>query len=265
MKAAYNRLMSLRFNRRQEEKMRLAVVLLCLCALVGITAPVQAKEGDASSGDEIVTALLSNNARRTTQLKEYTSTRNYEVDYQGFPTGHKHANMVVRVSYKAPHQKSFEITSESGSKLLLDHVLHKLIATEQETNNEKALKESELSRSNYNFQFLGRENRDSRDCYVFYLKPLHNNKLLYEGKIWVDAQEYAVTHIDAHPAKSPSFWISQTEIEHQYDKIGDYWLPVHNRSTSKVRFGGKSLLTIEYKDYHLQAEQSMATPVTGQR
>lgn len=229
-----------------------ARVLLWLCVALGLVTQLQAKEADASSGEDIVTALLNNNARRAAELQEYTSTRNYEVDYQGFPTGHKHASMTVHVTYKAPHQKSFEITSENGSKLLLEHVLHKLIATEEEANNEKALKESELSRSNYNFQLLGKENRDNRECYVFHLKPLHSNKLLYEGKIWVDARDYAIAHIEAHPAKSPSFWISQTEIEHEYQKFGDYWLPVHNRSTSKVRFGGKSLLTIEYKDYQVQ-------------
>lgn len=245
--------------------MRFAVVLLCLCGLYSLPTQLHATEADAPSSDEIVTALLDNNAKRAAQLKEYTSTRSYEVDYQGFPTGHKHASMVVRVNYKAPHQKSFEITSESGSKLLLDHVLHKLIATEQETNNDKALEESELSRSNYNFQFLGKEDRDNRPCYVFNLKPLHSNKLLYEGKIWVDAQDYAVTHIEAHPAKSPSFWISQTEIQHQYEKIGDYWLPAHNRSTSKVRFGGKSLLTIEYTDYQLQPEAAVAGANAGQQ
>jgi outer membrane lipoprotein-sorting protein len=236
--------------------MRLAVVVLCVSSLVATTTRLKATESATPSGDEIVTQLLSKNAWRASELKEYTGTRNYEVDYQGFPTGHKHASMVVKVTYQAPHKKSFTITSESGSKLLLDHVLHKLIEAEQGTNNDKEHADSELSRRNYQFQFIGKENKDGRECYVFFLKPFHPNKLLYEGKIWVDARDFAVTHIEAHPAKSPSFWIKEIDIDHDYEKIGDFWLPVCNRSTSKVRFGGKSLLTIEYKDYELKPPQA---------
>jgi hypothetical protein len=37
-----------------------------------------------------------------------------------------------------------------------------------------------------------------------------------------------VVHIEAQPAKSPAFRISQTQIEHQYIKVVDFWLPVRN-------------------------------------
>jgi hypothetical protein len=102
---------------------------------------------------------------------------------------------------------------------------------------------------------LGTETKDGRSCYVLQVIPARNDKLLYKGKILVDGQEYAVVRIEAQPAKSPSFWISQTQIEHQYDKVADFWLPVRNRSTSRVRFGGTALLTIGYKDYEVDPGQ----------
>jgi hypothetical protein len=70
----------------------------------------------------------------------------------------------------------------------------------------------------------------------------------------VDAQDYAVVKIDAHPAKNPSFWISDTEIHHVYEKDGDFWLPKSNRSETKVRLGGTAILTIEYGDYRFAAK-----------
>ncbi|HVJ04598.1 MAG TPA: outer membrane lipoprotein-sorting protein [Candidatus Saccharimonadales bacterium] len=181
--------------------------------------------------------------------------RVYEVNYQGFPTGHKHAQMVIRIDYKAPHQKSFSVVSEDGSKLLLNHVLHKLIQTEQETSGNKEHADSDLSRENYQFELLGTGDKNGRNCYILQVIPKRANKLLYRGNTWVDRQEFAVVHIEAQPARSPSFWISEIRIEHDYSKIGRYWLPVRNHSTSRVRFGGTSVLTIDYKDYEIDPGQ----------
>jgi hypothetical protein len=205
--------------------------------------------------DEIVTKLINNNARRSAALQGYTGLRTYEVDYQGFPTGHKHARMMVRTDYKFPHQKTFSIASEDGSKLLLNHVLHKLIQTERETNGGKEHKDSDLSRDNYQFELLGTGIKNGRDCYILRVIPKRNNKLLYRGNIWVDMQEFAVVRVEAQPARSPSFWISEIRIEHDYGKVGEYWLPLRNHSTSRVRLGGTSVLTIEYKDYRIDPGQ----------
>jgi len=241
----------------------LLVGLLLCCGLHFATVPAF---GDTQvknlSTDEIVDRLMSNNARRAAALHEYQGIRTYEVDYKGFPTGHKHARMVIAMNYKAPHERTLSIVSEDGSKLLLDHVLHKLIQTELETNGNKEHVDSDLSRANYRFQLLGTETKDGRSCYVLQVIPVRNNKLLYRGKIWVDGQEYAVVHIEAQPAKSPSFWISQTQIEHQYTKVADFWLPMQNRSTSRVRFGGTALLTIEYKDYEVNPGPQNSDAVT---
>jgi outer membrane lipoprotein-sorting protein len=134
--------------------------------------------------------------------------------------------------------------------------LHKLIETEKETNDAKTRADSELSRENYQFQFLGKETDQGKEYYVFHLQPLRDNKLLFVGKIWVDTDDFAVARIEASPAKNPSVWVAHTEIEHQYARIGNFWLPVKNRSTSKVRFGGKAQLTIDFKDYQLNAGEN---------
>jgi hypothetical protein len=70
--------------------------------------------------------------------------------------------------------------------------------------------------------------------------------------VWIDAQDFAVTRVQAHPAESPSFWIKTTEIQHSYQKVGEFWLPRVNLSESKVRFGGKADLTIDYGTYEFE-------------
>ena len=57
----------------------------------------------------------------------------------------------------------------------------------------------------------------------------------------------------ADPAKRPSIWISKTLVHHTYQKIGEFWLPAQNESTTDVRLGGHATLSIHYTDYRLVA------------
>jgi hypothetical protein len=200
--------------------------------------------------DQVVAQLVQQNQRRAALLKHYQSCRFYSVDYVGFP-GNKSASMVVDMAYDAPAQKQFRTVKEQGSKLLIDHVLHELIHNEKEATNQANLGRTELTPSNYEFQLVGTENIAGKLQYVLQVAPRLNNKFLYNGKIWVDAEEFAVTRVAAHPAKNISFWISNTDIDHEYQKLGEFWLPVRNTSITKVRFGGTAKLKIEYRDYHI--------------
>ena len=88
------------------------------------------------------------------------------------------------------------------------------------------------------------------------VEPLTKNKLLYRGRIGVDAEDFAVVRIEAAPAKNPSFWTKETRIEQAYAKVGDFWLPISNRSSTAIRLGGHADFTIDYQDYQITA----ATP-----
>jgi len=114
-----------------------------------------------------------------------------------------------------------------------------------------------LTPDNYRFALRGCEADGGRDLYVMDVQPLRETKFLYRGTIWIDAQDFAVTRIDAEPAKNPSFWTRKSQIHHQYQKIGEFYLPSLNETVTEVRLGGKAVLTIRYQDYKLnQTEQS---------
>ena len=38
--------------------------------------------------------------------------------------------------------------------------------------------------------------------------------------------------MEGEPAKNPSFWTKDTKIEQVYAKVGNFWLPRSNRSTT---------------------------------
>ncbi len=202
--------------------------------------------------NQVVAQLVQRNQDRAAQLKHYESCRYYSVDYVGFPE-EKSAEMLVEMNFNAPAQKEFRILQQHGSRLLLDHVLGELIQTEKEALEKSNLGRTDLTPDNYEFRLIGTGTIAGKPQYVLEVTPRFKSKFLYRGKIWVDANDFAVSRISAQPAKSVSFWISHTDIEHEYKKIGEFWLPALNTSVAHVRFGGTARLTIEYRDYHIGA------------
>jgi hypothetical protein len=202
------------------------------------------------STDAIVQRLMAANTQRSQALRGYRGTRAYHLDYRGVFGSHDAAIQVEAV-YTAPDRKDFKILSESGSKLLVNHVLLKLLSSEQEAQKEQNRKELEISPKNYDFVLAGTEHTPGGDFYVLQVSPKGKSKYLYRGKLWVDARDFAVARMQGEPAKNPSLWVSQTQIEYRWAKIGGFWLPVHNESVTQVRMGGKATLTIDYTDYQV--------------
>ena len=191
---------------------------------------------------------MSRNAERAEKLHHVDSMRQYSLHYDGFPP--LIAQMQVKASYSAPGIKNFTVISESGSVLLRKHVLHRLLESEREAASNDANREAvALTPANYRFSLLGCDSGGGRPLYVMRVEPLRDNKFLYRGTIWIDSQDFAVTHIEAEPARTPSYWTLGSQIRHWYEKIGEFYLPVRNQSTTNIRFGGKAVLTIEYQDY----------------
>ena len=202
------------------------------------------------SSDAIVQRLMAANAQRSQTLRGYRGKRVYHLDYHGIFGSHD-AGMQVEATYTAPDRKDFKVISQTGSKLLINHVLLKLLSSEQEAQEEQNRKELEISPKNYDFALAGTEHTPGGDFYVLAVSPKNKSKYLYRGKLWVDARDFAVARMQGEPAKNPSLWVSHTQIEYRWAKIGGFWLPVHNQSETQVRMGGKAVLTIEYSDYQI--------------
>ena len=241
---------------------------LCLGILMFATIAATAMDGGAAPapcsaqlnlpGDVVVARLMSQNAERAEKLRQADSVRQYNLDYTGFPA--LSAHMQVKASYTAPGTKQFTVISESGSALLRKHVLHRLLESEQEAASDAANRDAvALTTANYHFTLLGCALGDGRSLYVMQVEPLRENKFLYRGKIWIDAKDFAVTRIEAEPAKNPSFWTIRSQIQHQYQKIGDFYLPALNQTVTDVRLGGKAVLTIHYLDYDLARRVATGT------
>lgn len=242
----------------------LCIEILFLAA-IGASATAQGTAASPCSAelnlpvDEVAARLMSQNAERAQKLRHVDSIRQYSLDYTGFPSALR-ARMQVKASYTAPGIKNFMVISESGSGVIRKRVLHRLLESEQEAASDAANRDAvALTTANYRFSLLGCEPGESRPLYVMRVQPLRETKFLYRGTIWVDSQDFAVTRIEAEPAKNPSFWTIRSQIHQQYQKIGEFYLPALNHTVTDVRLGGKAVLTIQYLDYKLPEQLASGT------
>jgi len=210
---------------------------------------------------QIVDQLVKRNDERSDALKSYRGRRLYRLDYIGL-SAHLHAEMLVEIKYTAPASKEFTIVSQSGEKWIVDHVLKRLLATEQEAVQGENWKRTALD--NHNYKFASGEGGDDQCPYVLTVEPKVPTKFLFRGQVWVNAKDFAVCRIEAEPAKNPSIWIKHTHIHHVYQKLGDFWLPKENTSDSIIRLGGRATLTIEYQKFEILSAHPLAEP-TGEK
>ena len=215
-------------------------------------APFANGESKGLSAGDIVAKMTEANRERADGLRGFQGTREYKIEYHG-PLGDRSAGMIVNVTYKSPDDKEFTVVSHTGSKFLFDHVLKGLLSGEKEASTPQNQMKTALTAQNYDFSLVGTEHDSSAgDQYVLDVRPKTDYKYLYRGKIWVDAKDFAVTRIQAEPAKSPSFWVQRSDVNHVYEKVDGFWLPEQNRTESFIRFGGRALLSIDYHDYRIQ-------------
>jgi hypothetical protein len=244
------------------------VGLACTISAAGQNLPVlgagdvrHAGRSGLLSADQIARKLQERNAQRAAALEQFTSTRVYHMQYRGFPSD-RDAEMLVTVTYNAPDTKQFTVVSQTGSKFVIEHVFKKLLEGEQEAANDENRRHSALTTENYDFTTAGYEVAPGGPQYVLNLWPKTKNKFLYRGKIWVDANDFAVVRIEGEPERNPSMWIKKTAVDHRYMKVNDFWLPAENRTESSIRLGGEAILSIDYKDYKITKAAALKSSET---
>ncbi len=203
------------------------------------------------TGDEVVAKMLERNQLRNEQLQQYSAVRTYEIRN---PEGKLAAQAVVRVEYQAPDKKTFNKTSEKGSGIVRHMVFDHLIQSESETSSGREHHDSAITSANYTFTLAGEEDLGPDHCFVVEATPKRREKYLFEGKIWIDADDFAVVKIAGHPAKKPSFWINRAEFVRQYQRIAGFWLPFRDETSVEVKMYGKKLFTIDHQQYLINAD-----------
>jgi hypothetical protein len=212
------------------------------------------------SAAEIVERMVQADNNRLAALDRYTGVRHYR--FENKKSG-KTAEMTVRMSCNGG-VKNFEIVSESGSGFVRNHIIRKMIEAEQESSQKGERKESRIIPENYDFRLVGSERSDGRDNYVLEIAPKKPTKFSIRGRIWVDAQDFAIARVEGQPGKNPSFWIRSVNIEQRYGRTGQFWLPSLNHSVAQARIFGTTEVVIEYSEYQTTIREVQPPTRTAQ-
>jgi outer membrane lipoprotein-sorting protein len=234
------------------EVVRLSAALVSLAGLVPgqgvVTSP-------ALSGEEIVAKLAAMDRVRMDRLKDYSSTRYYSLNNERF---HTKAEMTAKMRYFRPGRKEFDIDPESGAGVLQQKVFRRMVDAELEASDAKMRLATQLTPANYDFHLEETGSDRGRRAYVFDISPRALNKFSIRGRVWVDAEDFAITRVEGKPAKNPSFWVRSTNFVHIYQKFGDFWLPVSNISQTDVLIFGHTTVEIRYSDYAINQADAKA-------
>jgi hypothetical protein len=203
----------------------------------------------ALTAEQVVQRMVERNEQRAKALESYRGTRTYQLDYRGVTT--KSATLVVAMTYRRPDEKKFSIVSASGSEVLQGRVLKRLLEAETEAMQPEQRRQTAMNPENYEFRLVDYERTCDSGFYVLEVTPRIKNRFLFRGRIWVEAQDFAVARMEGEPAKNPSWWTKRNDIHVTYQKVGDFWLPARNETNTQVRIVGHTLLTIVYQDYEI--------------
>jgi hypothetical protein len=215
---------------------------------------LNAVDGDAlPSADTVVAMMLKHDVQRRSLVQGYRGMRRYVLENNRMQ---KHAEMVARVESDGDGTKHFEVVNEEGWKAAHKHVFRKMLESEAEASQPEISPRSRLSPDNYEFRMAKTEFIDGRLAYVVDINPKRHEERLFQGCIWIDAEDYALVRAEGKPARNPSFWIHSVHFVHTYQKAGYLWFPVATESVSDVRLFGTTKVTINYFDYTPKPQQA---------
>src|SRR3989442_2290017 len=124
----------------------------------------------------------------------------------------------------------------------------------------------------YDLKYLGKEQVDEIDCYIFQAKPkmVERVRAYFDGIVWVDAKYLEVVKTygkwvtdqgDMHPVADLPFSLFETYRE---NVDGKYWFPNYSRSDGTLNLKGQEIplrLVIKWTDFKpIAAAPQAATP-----
>lgn len=198
------------------------------------------------NASEIIAKMIESDRERQAELDGYIARRRYVLENERH---HKRAEMLVRMKCLKDGSKEFEMLSSAGWGVAQNHVFPRLLAAEADASQPGLRERSRITSENYSFELVGTETLNDRRAYVIAVTPKTSDKYLMKGRIWVDAEEFAIVRIEGQPAKNPSFWIKSVHFTHTYAKQGPVWLPLLDVSVTDVRILGATELKIDYFGY----------------
>jgi hypothetical protein len=138
----------------------------------------------------------------------------------------------------------YEIVNQRGSEYVLEKVLRKLLAREQELIAQGQADRAELSPENY--EFVEPDSHGKGVRYVL-LKPRRKDMLLVDGRMVLNQAGTELLRVEGRLAKNPSFWTSLVNVIREFERVDGVRVPVATESIAKLKFAGLSRMIVRYE------------------
>lgn len=236
--------------------MRLVILRTVAVGLaIGIQAlPAVAQQPDQAAIIRLVDASVQ---KRVAGVLAFTDIEHYSV-YRGSDETHPVATMTARDSYTKGVGKTYTILAESGSAIVQKFGLRPLIENEEEINKPANVQRSWFTSANYEMKLQpgGAQRINGRMCYALAITPKQKAPNMVDGTLWADASDGSIVQVEGVASKSPSPFSGTTHMMRQYVSIDSYPMATHARAESKSALFGRTVVLIDYSDYHLQVQKS---------
>jgi hypothetical protein len=209
-----------------------------------------APEPDSAQVARMIDAEVQN---RYSTVQGFTDIEHYQV-FRGGDDNHPVAELTARDTYRKGAGKTYAVLSRSGSEIVAKFGLDPLLSNEEKINNPATVAQSWFTSANYDMKLKpgGVQRLNGRDCFVLSISPRQKAPNLIDGTLWVDARDGSIAQVEGIASKSPSPFAGTTHMMRQYMQINGFPMATHARAESTSALFGRTLVLIDYSNYHLQ-------------
>ena len=227
-------------------RIRKQIAWSILLFLTTAAACESAQTESPASTENIIARMAQAGERNHIHFQPYVVTRDYKLFGKEalVPT----SEVIAELTFVPPYLKSYALRLTHGTSMgesIVRRMLEGQMAFAKDSGS------TDISRDNYDFQFIRQEDVDGRHCYVLELLPLRKAKNLLRGNIWVDANTYLIHRVEGEPAKSSSWWLRDVRIVLLFGYVGEMWMQTSSESTANVRIAGEYKMVSEDVSYQI--------------
>lgn len=193
---------------------------------------------------------------REANLAGYTVTERYKV-FRGTDNVHPAADMTVKTTYRKDQGKSYTILTQTGSALLLNDVLGRILDSERLMTRPANRIQALLNSANYAMSLKGEAIVDGHNCLEVAIAPRRVSPYLFKGSIWVDPQNGSIVKLEGVAAKSPTVLTGASRVSRHYEMLYGFPMATHATAVSDSWLLGQTRIEIDYSDYALTPQSSI--------
>jgi hypothetical protein len=158
--------------------------------------------------------------------------------------GGRHGWMDVRTTVTVDGHFMYDVLQEGGSEQVRNKVLYPALKREQELVEKGSPVHMPALLVNYD---CAEPQPDESGFVRVSIRPLEPSRLLVNGTMLWEPQSGAVMRVAGRLSRSPSFWVSEVDMDWEYARIAGMVLPTAVHARAKVKFVGPSTFDMTYR------------------